>query len=97
MKRDMQVIINVLSALNDCETPSSGITKIQERVSTNIKREISQDEILYHIHLCEDVGFIYQGKALGITPGGYRLTWQGHDYLDEETGGLETWKKLSSK
>ncbi len=46
------------------------------------------DQVHYHVHLCEQAGYLEASKPIAVSGGGLRyarlgrLTWQGHDALE---------------
>ncbi len=78
MKRDMDLIRQILLAVEKHNDPDKGIP-------VNIAGR-SEGQVSYHIRLLDQAGLV---KALHIRDGGggerwilYHLTWQGHDFLD---------------
>ena len=55
----------------------------------------SLDEVAYHLSILKDNGFILANVA-GSTPAVSRLTWQGHEFLDNvKDSGI--WKNTKAK
>jgi hypothetical protein len=55
----------------------------------------SPDEVMYHLSILKDNGFIL-AVVSGSTPQVSRLTWQGHEFLDNiKDAGI--WKSTKAK
>ena len=76
MKRNINLILAILSALEEDETASGN-----NYVSLNIP-DYSQDEILYHVRLLSDAEMIVAEESNDREGISMRLTWQGHEFLD---------------
>jgi hypothetical protein len=71
MKRDMDLIRNILLAIDKSE-------------ELNIENK-NREEIVLHVHLLGDAGLIIYdpGKTLiGGDPSIYRITWNGYEFLE---------------
>ncbi len=81
MNRDMDLVRELLIAIADgprfdgtrCLTP----TKPEDFGITNHSRE----EVYYHLTMLIEAGFIKGKVGLGV-PGISKLTWEGHEFLD---------------
>jgi hypothetical protein len=89
MKRDMDVVRDVLCAISDAEGKPSWKGLIEG------KSPHEAEVILYHIDLLNRAGYL-TGNALSM--GGHKiwenldLTWQGHEFVDA-VRNPETWTK----
>jgi hypothetical protein len=95
MKRDTELIRKILLFLEENATPEH---TTEVKISGH-----SEEEIMYHMKLLLDNGYIegYDSspvKGIYISPTG--LTWTGHDFLDtvrSENIWRETKKKLAEQ
>ena len=93
MKRDINLILAILSAIEEDETASGN-----NCVSLNIP-DYSQDEIIYHVRLLCDAEMIVAEKLSDLEGTPKRLTWRGHEFLDSarDASSLEQVKKKAEK
>lgn len=78
VKRDMDLIRDILLKVE--EDPSmNGFTF--KTYDTKDFEGHSEPEIIYHINLLFEVGFIDGARSLNPLPAISRLTWQGHEFI----------------
>jgi hypothetical protein len=86
MKRDMDLVREILLALEDGDTPLVP-SQLPDR---------TPEEVSYHIHLLHEAGLIegWTSKTLNspLHAVANRLTWEGHDFL-EAAKNDRVWKK----
>ena len=80
MKRDMDLLRNILLGVEASNTPP------QEVVELAIPG-YSQQEVSYQVELAEEAGLLVALDLSHMGPDGYhyvpkRLTWAGHEYLE---------------
>jgi Mn-dependent DtxR family transcriptional regulator len=71
MKRDLMLLEAVLGQLLQSPDPLMGTSSIAQRLNVELP------VILHHLHLLQDRGLVQETEN-----GVWRLTNQGHDYLD---------------
>jgi hypothetical protein len=79
MKRDMDIIREVLCKISEAET------KVSWKELTKGKPQIEVENILYNINLCNDARLLKGAKLSLISHTiweNLELTWQGHDFVD---------------
>ncbi len=78
MKRDLLVIYRILEKVEESEFDSSS----NPTPIPIVVKGVSSEVIQYHLMLLSDAGYIkiIRSKKGLIAP--TRLTWKGHDYLD---------------
>ncbi|AFH62301.1 DUF2513 domain-containing protein [Paenibacillus caseinilyticus] len=79
MKRDMDLIIQILKVIEEYKTPTNNIVVQLDGYEDEEKDEIVQG----HCVLLRDAGFIegkvgYQPYTFTVT----HMTWEGHEFLD---------------
>lgn len=83
MRRDMDLIRELMLRLEDLKIPGMGVTTVQPGAHGFAVEGHSRDEVAYHLDQIKLSGFIEQGSmrpAYGI---GFRcLTPKGHDFID---------------
>lgn len=97
MKRNMDLIRDILLSVEETTTPN---TKWVYRYVENVPqalRKYTQEEVEYHVALCADSGLIC---GVIIYNGGFwidvsDLTPAGHDFLSNIRSG-DVWKKIVS-
>ena len=78
MKRDMKLILKLLRHIRDSATP----TEFAEL--PDFEPDYTTKQTFYHLSLCLESGFVKRNEV-GIygQPNSLRLTWQGHEKLEE--------------
>ena len=71
MKRDLMLLEAVLGQLLQSPDPMMGTSSIAQRLNVDLP------VILHHLHLLQDRGLVQETEN-----GVWRLTNQGHDYLE---------------
>jgi Mn-dependent DtxR family transcriptional regulator len=71
MKRDLMLLEAVLGQLLQSPDPLVGTSSVAQRLNVELP------VILHHLHLLQDRGLVQETEN-----GVWRLTNQGHDYLD---------------
>lgn len=74
MHRDMSLILAILRYTEEKGTPGKPLS--QPRFVEN-----NPAQVLYHMQLCAEAGFIEMRGANTII----RLTWKGHEFLEEKS------------
>ncbi len=88
MKRDMDLIRELLLRLEALPVPATGITTIDARHAAVQIDGYTEAQIDYHLSLLEQARFIHAGgldfgMQIGYGGVGFQsLTWAGHDFLD---------------
>ena len=78
MKRDRKLILMILRYFRDSAT-IDGFAQ-----APDFNTEFTTVQTNYHVDLCEEAGFIVRTESREIrSRPKYRLTWQGHEELDE--------------
>lgn len=77
MKRDMDLIREILLRIE--EDPNADGTKWVRLTDVNGH---SSEEVAYHLVLLTEAGFV-KGNMAGSTPIISRLTWEGHEFVDD--------------
>jgi DNA-binding transcriptional ArsR family regulator len=82
MKRDMQLIENILSKIEESdaeflEYSTLDIFKIFLKSNT----DKTPEDVYYHISLLKDAGYVSTQSTASTEK--IRLTWEGHNYLDK--------------
>lgn len=92
MKRDMDLVRSILLAFENDESSRQG-----KKVVAGLAKD---DQISMHLDLLEDAGFI-ESKVTQMGPAGmsfhngWRLTWEGHEFI-EKIRDPEVWKKTKA-
>ena len=73
MKRDMDLLREILLQVETREPKQSLEVKIEGR---------DRQEIVGHVHLLQEAGFVEATFTGGPTAIVHRLTWDGHEFLD---------------
>jgi hypothetical protein len=87
MQRDFDLVVTLLGALRDADTPSLSQQSIETAVQASMPESApSAMLITHHLNILLDAGLI-----AAITPTAsnsaeqmWRLTWKGHDALEQE-------------
>jgi hypothetical protein len=83
MKRDMDLIRELLLKLEAYPLRAGGIAHIEPSDPAMAVEGKTPDEIEFHLKLLRDVHFIDQGGVEPMIGIGFRkLTWGGYDFLD---------------
>lgn len=91
MKRDMDIVRQVLLAIESIDDPDSGEELEIEGVEPNV--------VSYHLELLHEAGFIEAEDVGGLGTYGWvprRLTWQGHEFLDSARNDT-IWRKAKER
>lgn len=96
MKRDLELVKKILTHFEE---------KTDWKHEENIQIDgYEPDLISYHIHIMYEGGLLNgepiqsaQGRIYNVLP--FRLTWEGHEFLDSIKGGRwdTIWKKVKDK
>lgn len=91
MKRDWDVVRKILLALEEVEGPSADLRSVEG---------IDDPVFIYHVDLLEKAGLI-EAKVVKAMVGpiaaiAFRLTWQGHEFLDS-IRPKPIWDKVKSE
>ncbi|MBO1903977.1 DUF2513 domain-containing protein [Microvirga sp. 3-52] len=93
MKRDMDLIRNLLLEIEESEKP---VVYIADLMAAERLQGIEQLDIDFHLKLLIEAGLIDANKKQGIsTVGGWyirQLTWNGHEFIDS-IRDPEIWRK----
>ncbi len=93
MKRDMDLIRELLLKLEALPMRRSGIVSITPDATEIAVPGYDVDQIDYHLSQLREAGFIDEGGARPMFGIGFRcLTWAGHDFLDS-VRNPEIWAK----
>lgn len=88
MRRDMDLIRELLLRLEELPIPAAGLTTIDANHAAVQIDGYTAAQIEYHLSLLEQARFIHAGgldfgMQLGVGGVGFQsLTWAGHDFLD---------------
>ena len=85
MKRDWQLIKALLEYLEQALTPQNIDQGIFVPCPDALGAKCTKEEIVYHLNLCEEAGYITLSTSHGV-PRVKALTWNGHNKLDEFRG-----------
>src|SRR5579863_9213556 len=103
MKRDMDLVRDLLIRLESVELPTGAWAHISGTEPELVIEGYSADQVEYHLRLLRDVGFV-NDPSTGSRPmvgiGFMGLTWEGHDFLDaarNDTVWLSTKKAILEK
>ena len=92
MKRDTLLILNILSTIQQSPNEYCGtdnvVSSLREPPAGVERKGWDEPQVLAHINILKDAGFIEKVSAIespvaDLSAIGLRLTWQGHDYLEE--------------
>jgi DNA-binding transcriptional ArsR family regulator len=94
MKRDMELVREVLLKLEALPLRPGAMTVISGHSEEMAIDGYSPDEVEYHLTQLRDAGFL---DSPGSQPAGYGITfrslsWEGHDFLDA-VRSPEVWKR----
>jgi DNA-binding transcriptional ArsR family regulator len=93
MKRDMDLIRNLLLEIEESEKP---VLYIADLMAAERLQGIEQSDVDFHLKLLIEAGLIDANKKQGIsTVGGWyirQLTWDGHEFIDS-IRDPEIWRK----
>jgi Hypothetical protein (DUF2513) len=93
MKRDMDLIRELLLKLEALPLRPGGIVHITPDADEIAVAGYNSDQIEYHLTQLRNAGFIDEGGVNPMIGIGFRsLTWDGHDFLDS-VRDPETWAK----
>lgn len=67
-----------------------------DNLNINLKNQYSSDEILYHLILCDEYGYLVLDNSNINDFHIMRLTTQGHEFL-EDIRNNNTWNKVKTK
>jgi hypothetical protein len=89
MKRDIELVKQILTYFE---------TKTDWQGESEVKIEGYEAKVInYHIHIMYEGGLLNgepsktkEGRVYGVLP--FRLTWKGHEFLDNTKGGR--WEKI---
>ena len=101
MKRDMDLVRNILLALESTEKPLDGpkLRQALETVLTDVSSVPSSQVLLDHVTMMKEEGlvsanFIRSTRATAFM--GLKMTWAGHDFL-EKARDPTIWEKARPK
>jgi hypothetical protein len=97
MKRDMDLIRELLLKLESLPLPMGSVFIFSGRESEVSVGDFTADAINYHLNLLQEAGLIESpgsGTSIGVTFA--RLSWAGHDFLDN-TRDPDIWEKSKSR
>ena len=82
MKRDMALILRILRCIRGRNEPENfGFTHLPD-----FEPEVPAGMVRYQIDLCVGAGYLERRKeANPHTTPTWRLTWQGHDWLESKS------------
>ncbi|MEH2318587.1 DUF2513 domain-containing protein [Nostoc sp.] len=83
MKRNLVLVKAILEAFEDDEDSIIAWQDIQE-IKITIEGNCTMKDIQYHKELLIEAGFIAIANVPNYPPTtvGYKITWQGHEYLE---------------
>lgn len=90
MKRDLTLIVDLLSALEDA-TESNDHINVLDVLNTPALQGRDDNIVLAHVLLCDDAGFVERRSIGGVVT--VRLRWAGYKALERTRESL-TWAQL---
>ena len=85
MKRDPELIRAILLKVEEHH----------DHIMPNIGAETHYQTLSGHVNLLQDAGYLSPAQPTTRTTYGYRITWQGHEFLDT-TRDTEIWAKTKN-
>ncbi|WP_374347880.1 DUF2513 domain-containing protein [Chitinimonas sp.] len=96
MKRDMDLVRNLLLKLEDMPVRPGGVVLLDPAELVLQIDGATQEEIQYHLRLMREARFIDNGGTNPLIGISFRaLTWEGHDFLDS-VRDPDVWAKTKS-
>jgi len=88
MQRDFDLVVTILGELRDADTPALSQADIETAVRASMPDAPPGPLIGHHLDILADAGLIKPAMALDGSPqdAHWRLTWKGHDALDQQDG-----------
>lgn len=84
MQRDFNLVVTILSELRDAEAPALSNDALTAAVRASISEDLSDATMTHHLDILLDAGLIAPTAVNGDAAGAWRLTWKGHDALEQE-------------
>lgn len=86
MRRDFDLVVTILGELRDAEAASLASADIEAAIQASMPDRPSAAVIAHHLEILADAGLITPVAARdgGLENGAWRLTWSGHDALDQQ-------------
>ena len=88
MQRDFDLVVTILGELRDADTPTLSQGDIETAVLASMPDAPPASLIGHHLDILADAGLVKAVAALDDSPedAHWRLTWKGHDALDQQDG-----------
>ncbi len=80
MQRDFDLVVSLLGALRDSPLAKLTGPELLAAVQAPGQSEPAEEEVLHHLALMEDAGFVKRLEEVISTH--WRLTWAGYDALE---------------
>ena len=86
MQRDFDLIVTILGELRDADTAALSRADIEAAVHASMPDTPPAALIAHHLDILADAGLIALATAPdgGLNGAAWRLTWKGHDALDQQ-------------
>jgi DNA-binding transcriptional ArsR family regulator len=84
MRRDFDLVVTMLSELRDADAAALSREDLVAAVHASIPEGLDAATITHHMDILLDAGLIAPAAVNGDASKGWRLTWKGHDALDQE-------------
>ncbi|MVW71153.1 DUF2513 domain-containing protein [Bordetella sp. 15P40C-2] len=84
MRRDFDLVVTMLSELRDADAAALSQDELVNAVRDSIPDELTDATITHHLDILLDAGLIAPAAVNGEASAGWRLTWKGHDALEQE-------------
>ena len=86
MQRDFDLVVTILSELRDADTAALSQEDIESAVQASMSDASSAALIAHHLDILSDAGLIAAVPSgdEGDSEAYWRLTWKGHDALEQE-------------
>ena len=91
MQRDFDLVVTILGELRDADTAALSQDEIEAAVQASAPETSSASLIAHHLDILADAGLITSVPSLDSndTDAYWRLTWKGHDALEQEEEDAE--------
>ncbi|MPQ84505.1 DUF2513 domain-containing protein [Pseudomonas sp. MAFF 730085] len=82
MKRDKELALRMLQVVQE-NADTDGMDLTHLRAALPGRHEAWTIEMVYHLGLLVDAGYLSKKAKTGIDPASVQLTWAGHDLIEQ--------------